>query len=798
MAAAVTGFQEKYRSEILDPIGLAHGTGYVGARTRVKLNALYGCSAITPPVVCPMDTKLCPDGSYVGRVPPNCAFAACPVVTTTTQPAIISIEPSSGPIGTNIALSVTGPMGHDNHVWMANGTQKGLLWSGDPPLVNLGNQYIEVTLPAKLCQQYTGASGLPCSSWMEVTPGVYEIYLENQYGKSNSVNFTVTSLTTQPAIFIISPASGDTWTIGETYYIKLSAPFPYDYAGITTSFTLVDQSGRSSLGAICEPQKGKSVISWRAGYLTSWCSGTDATEVRAEPGVYKLVLRHLGADGKELLRAESGWFKLITSTTTPLPSITVLSPNGGETWQVGSTQTISWRSENLKSDTWVGEVNLYKGNTFLMGLVPSLSKLPTTGSIQWKVPTTNVTGDDFKVEVRVFSGPTWTGGIADVVSDFSDRPFSIVAATAAQPSILSGLCTRLSSAYGNTFVDVDAGSISVGGRNYIVNGSQGITAGANQTINFYAYVPDGQSTGYIGTAVVNSQEAASLQSRGVLVATVQSGSNPTNSASQYGGIIQSITSYVPGCSNYTRPTPIITVLYPAEGGSYPVNGPGSVSWTETPGSANASFSIAVTAVSSASYPTGATVLSTTLTPTQAGCVTSDKCSYPITIGFPGTYSVTVTDNNTKGGVSSRVSFIIVAATQPTLSSFSASPTSVNSGGTVTFSFSGTNIGYYNFYLFCPVNVSAVAQGVNICNTNQRISGGYNEYSVQFSNTGTNAMLVPATLYAYDSNGNWVDQKTVSINVIQAGGVGQSASFTQLASTLESMKALLEELSRLIR
>ncbi len=33
-------------------------------------------------VFCTMDAKMCPDGSYVGRVAPNCEFAACPVSTT--------------------------------------------------------------------------------------------------------------------------------------------------------------------------------------------------------------------------------------------------------------------------------------------------------------------------------------------------------------------------------------------------------------------------------------------------------------------------------------------------------------------------------------------------------------------------------------------------------------------------------------------------------------------------------------------------------------------------------------------
>ncbi len=30
------------------------------------------------PTYCTQDAMLCPDGSYVGRVPPSCQFAACP------------------------------------------------------------------------------------------------------------------------------------------------------------------------------------------------------------------------------------------------------------------------------------------------------------------------------------------------------------------------------------------------------------------------------------------------------------------------------------------------------------------------------------------------------------------------------------------------------------------------------------------------------------------------------------------------------------------------------------------------
>jgi hypothetical protein len=100
-ASAVSAFQQKYKSEILTPAGLSSPTGYLGARTRAKLNSLYGCSntninlpnpAPTPtPVACTADAKLCPDGkTYVSRTAPSCQFAACPtsINKSPSSPAI--------------------------------------------------------------------------------------------------------------------------------------------------------------------------------------------------------------------------------------------------------------------------------------------------------------------------------------------------------------------------------------------------------------------------------------------------------------------------------------------------------------------------------------------------------------------------------------------------------------------------------------------------------------------------------------------------------------------------------------
>lgn len=48
-------------------------------------DANEGTGANGAAVICTLDAKLCPDGSYVGRTGPNCEFAECPTSSAATS-----------------------------------------------------------------------------------------------------------------------------------------------------------------------------------------------------------------------------------------------------------------------------------------------------------------------------------------------------------------------------------------------------------------------------------------------------------------------------------------------------------------------------------------------------------------------------------------------------------------------------------------------------------------------------------------------------------------------------------------
>ena len=181
----------------------------------------------TDPVACTMEAKLCPDGSYVGRSGPNCEFAACPTAASSTPHrtvSIASLSPVSGVIGTSVTIKGSGLMG-DNTVKFGSGVIV--------HVVSKSYTSLTFTVPSSLTPACFYSEPRYMVMSRLTTPGVYAVVVQNARGTSNALNFTVTDGTppqqTTISIQSIKPPSGPVGTevMMCPMYLQLVTPGTY-------------------------------------------------------------------------------------------------------------------------------------------------------------------------------------------------------------------------------------------------------------------------------------------------------------------------------------------------------------------------------------------------------------------------------------------------------------------------------------------------------------------------------------------------------------------------------------------
>jgi len=112
------------------------------------------------------------------------------VVLTTAQPSISYISPNPASVGSTVTVTGANLSGFeaDKNLWIENSAgQKGIIYGTSGSTDSM----IKFMLANNYCTADTSYSGLPCSSYITITPGTYNIYALPWGNMSNKMPFSV-------------------------------------------------------------------------------------------------------------------------------------------------------------------------------------------------------------------------------------------------------------------------------------------------------------------------------------------------------------------------------------------------------------------------------------------------------------------------------------------------------------------------------------------------------------------------------------------------------------------------------
>ena len=251
----------------------------------------------------------------------------------------------------------------------------------------------------------TGSNGKGSYTWLISSTGStgsdYRVAVQstsNPAVKDLSNNyFTITPAgTTTPSITVTSPDGGESWIRGSSHAITWTS---YGTAGSNVKIELLKAGVSVQTLSASTPNDG--TFSWTI--PTGLTTGPD----------YRIRITSTSA----YTDTSNNNFAITTGTTAP--SITVTSPDGGESWIRGSSHAITWTSSGTAGSNV--KIELLKAGVSVQTLSAST---PNDGTFSWTIPTGLTTGPDYRIRITSTSAYT----------DTSNNNFAITTGTTA-PSI---------------------------------------------------------------------------------------------------------------------------------------------------------------------------------------------------------------------------------------------------------------------------------------------------------------------------------------------------------------------------
>ncbi len=206
--------------------------------------------------------------------------------------------------------------------------------------------------------------------------------------------FTISQGTVPGSLTLLTPNGGETWIKGCPQLIQWTAP------AANTGMLRIELLKNDQLHLIIHPQVP--ALQGNFTWIPAW---------NIPPGNNYKVRIVLLTGILTLSDISDQPFSIAQGT------VTVISPNGGETWAKGSMHPVLW-DDNLCDNV---RIELWKGNQFHSLITPSV---PSTGAFQWTIPLsgTLLPASDYRVRVMALAPMT---SVNAGVSDLSDNYFTI-------------------------------------------------------------------------------------------------------------------------------------------------------------------------------------------------------------------------------------------------------------------------------------------------------------------------------------------------------------------------------------